>query len=68
MLNRTLIVFCSLAFQIMLIACSSFVREMLPKELNCECEIFSIFLPDYKPRTIKNLLSILYTGELTFLS
>ena len=48
----------------MLVACSDFVREMLPKELNCECESFSIFLPDYKPRTIKNLLSILYTGEL----
>jgi hypothetical protein len=50
-------------FQIMLVGCSSFVRDMLPKESTCDCDNLSIYLPDFKPRTIKNLLSILYTGE-----
>ncbi len=44
--------------------CSSFVRELIERTTEgCSCEAITLYLPDYSADTVRNLLSILYTGE-----
>ena len=44
-------------------SCSPFVRELFEKSSeNCTCETMTLLLPDFDAATVKNLLSILYTG------
>ncbi len=52
-----------LNFQMIFGGPSPFLREMFPKEEPCECNNLTIHLPDFDANTIKNLLSILYTGK-----
>jgi hypothetical protein len=47
---------------------SPFVRGMFPLEDPCECNTLTVILPDYDANTIKNLLSLLYTGEFMLFS
>ena len=42
---------------------SAFLRSLFPAEEPCECNTLTILLPDFNTNTIKNLLSLLYTGK-----
>ncbi len=43
--------------------CSAFVRELIQKTTDgCLCEAVTLYLPDFHPSTVRNLLSMLYTG------
>ena len=43
---------------------SAFLRNLFPPEEPCECNTLTVILPDFDSNTIKNLLGLLYTGEL----
>ena len=48
-------------------SCSSYVRDLISKTTEgYNGDVLTIFLPDFAPDTVKNLLSLLYTG--TFLN
>ncbi|TRY63927.1 hypothetical protein TCAL_14296 [Tigriopus californicus] len=56
---------CFKTHQLMLASCSPFVRKLIQDSKNndkCSCDNVTIMLPDYEAITIKNLLSIIYTG------
>ena len=42
---------------------SDFLRALIQQSQSCECDSLTLYLPDYKASTVKNLLSILYTGR-----
>ncbi|XP_040581936.1 uncharacterized protein [Lepeophtheirus salmonis] len=51
--------------QIVLASCSSYIKNLIVSQgyVLCPCESLTIHLPDFNAVTLKNLLSILYTGK-----
>jgi hypothetical protein len=48
--------------QVLFASCSTFIRDLIREYQDCSCDAVTIFLPDYEANTVKNLLSLMYTG------
>ena len=55
---------CASILQMVLGGPSAFLRNLFPPEEPCECNTLTVILPDFDANTIKNMLGLLYTGEL----